>query len=1701
VLGATLVATPARAATLDSTASALSWGFKASWNNYIAAFGGTATATDGATANAGVITWPTTSSAFDPDTKAGNAVFGGTVRWQNPSHGIDITMTSPRVVLTADGTGELYYSTGAGEVLGATIGAVTVGAPTASGANSTVDVTGSSVTLTADGGSAFGGSYAAGTVVDDLSFALTYVTPSTALPTTVTLAPRTSTVVTGGNVELVARTTTGVAGSVEFFDGSTALATVAVASAAATYIATDVPSGARAYTAVFTPTVAADFSPSTSTVATVTASAKAGALSGNVSGATLEWGVSDYAQVGSAVPSVPAAAGTSGWKIATEGGPEAISPANGASLGFRLTGGTGSVNTTTGVGAISYPGSVTYSPYAAAAGSFTLSGFVLDLTSTTRGTLTAYISTKSTQVGTSVGATRVTLANFDVASLTSTAGAFTLTTAAPDFAGTVAAGTYSGAYTGAWPTGFISAMESTFRAFFYQSGTTQGNLNKPAKPITASFTATTPTTTALTVSSTSVVAGGAVLLAARVTTAVPGSVEFFDGDASLGTVAVASAAASLRVAGVSAGSHDYRGVFTPTSNAYGTSTGTVTVTTTTQASPLVGNVSGATLDWGVSDYAQVGSSVPSVPAVAGTSGWKISTEGGPEAISPANGASLGFRLTAGSGTADPATGVGAISYPGSVTYSPYGTVAGSFTLSGFVLTATSASEGKLTAYLSTKSSQTADAIGLSPVTLATFDIASLTGTSGSFVLTSATPDYEGTVAAGTYSGAYTSAWPTSFVNAMDASFRAFFYQSGTTQGNINKLPKPIAASYTAIAETDVTLSARSASVVTGGGAALTATVTSGVTGTVEFFEGETAVGSVAVTSGSGTYVVTGLTAGAHTYKAVFTPTNEAQYGISTSGTVTVNASAATAPLTGNVSGATLDWGFSDYAQVGASLPSVPAAAGTSGWKISTEGGPEAISPANGASLGFRLTGGTGSANPLTGVGAISYPGSVSYSPYSTMAGSFTLSHFTLETLSPTEGKLTAYFSSKSTPSASTAGATLVTLATFDISTLVGTSGSFALTSAAPDYAGTVAAGTYSGPYTAAWPASLVAAMEPSFRAFFYQSGTTQGNINKAPKVITAAYTATAAPTTTTLTASQTSGLQAGDTVRLTAKVPTAGAAGTISIALDGDVLGTGPAGTDLEVVTGKLAKGTHSAVATFTPTSTIAQSASSASVQLKVAAAGAIPAGSFSWGVYAPFNAYITGPIAHGSITTSNGASGQFTFQQASGGTYSDATERGTVKYRGAVRYYGHDGQLDQTLSNPVVRVDSATSGTLLITTGGNQVAFASLNLAGGTKSESSGAVRYAGVPTTLLSGGVAFFGGNYAVGTTLAPASFVIGSASSYTPAASTTSTSEDDEKWTAPATPPSTTGISTDDADSLVEGEEATFTAEGFEANEEGIRVVMYSTPTVLANDLKADANGSVSWTGRLPSGLTGEHTITFQGSVDRGLVVNIAPAVVETVGCPVSDATLTWGFKESFRSYISGSIANGEWTVSDGATYEVPNFGFASGTGGYDGETGEGLIGFTGSIEFTGHDGALDTTVANPQVRFIDADTAVILLDISGETQDGTATDQQAVEFVELDLSAAAVTNVDGAVTITDAPATLTSAGSAAFGTYETGEAFDAVTLAFTTPECAATPAVTEEPEEAPVAENEGGDLGWLVWVLAALLLVAIIVVVVLVVRRRK
>lgn len=455
-----------------------------------------------------------------------------------------------------------------------------------------------------------------------------------------------------------------------------------------------------------------------------------------------------------------------------------------------------------------------------------------------------------------------------------------------------------------------------------------------------------------------------------------------------------------------------------------------------------------------------------------------------------------------------------------------------------------------------------------------------------------------------------------------------------------------------------------------------------------------------------------------------------------------------------------------------------------------------------------------------------------------------------------------------------------------------------------------------------------------------------------------------------------------------------------------------------------------------------------------------VPGGSLRWAISTSFANYVAGPIAQGAIQVSGGATrsgGQFQFGQTVGGDYDASTGLGSVVYRGAVRFTGHHGVLDVTVSDPVVRVTSAGAATVYVTSGGAQVPFATLDLTRAARITANGAVTYSGAPATLTAAGRDRVLSGYS--TTLDPVTFTIGSAAA-APSGSTGTVAAAAvvKRATLPATPPASEGIDVDEQNlaALASGQPATVTASGFRPNEEGIKVVVYSTP-VLLDTVTADASGVATWSGALPAALEdGAHTLTFQGWVDRGLAFTLARATAAIGTCTVEGATLNWGYKESFRTYIEG-IAKGGWTLTDVA-YRYPDFVWENGAGSLDGTALTGLVTYGGSIAFTGHDGALNTTLGNARVELA-GDTGYLVFDVTGTTQAGESVDQQGVRLAEFPLADAAV--VDGALRLDAVATTLTEAGAAAFGTYQAGEQLDPVTAVIPVDTACGT-AVAEEPE---------------------------------------
>ena len=177
--------------------------------------------------------------------------------------------------------------------------------------------------------------------------------------------------------------------------------------------------------------------------------------------------------------------------------------------------------------------------------------------------------------------------------------------------------------------------------------------------------------------------------------------------------------------------------------------------------------------------------------------------------------------------------------------------------------------------------------------------------------------------------------------------------------------------------------------------------------------------------------------------------------------------------------------------------------------------------------------------------------------------------------------------------------------------------------------------------------------------------------------------------------------------------------------------------------------------------------------------------------------------------------------------------------------------------------------------------------------------------------------------------------------------------------------------------------------------------------------------------------------------------ASTVVADEMCEVTGWSMSWGFKESFRAYLSGAIANGEWGVDGEVSYATPLFAVDSPRGQIAPDGRSGSLDATGSMTFFGHEGLLDQTLSDPRVVLSGA-TAQIVFDVEGDTQAGQSVSARDVSFVSVDISSA---TIDGDTwSVTGAPTVLTEEGEAAFGTYPAGEPFDPVDLTVqTTPGC--------------------------------------------------
>ena len=212
--------------------------------------------------------------------------------------------------------------------------------------------------------------------------------------------------------------------------------------------------------------------------------------------------------------------------------------------------------------------------------------------------------------------------------------------------------------------------------------------------------------------------------------------------------------------------------------------------------------------------------------------------------------------------------------------------------------------------------------------------------------------------------------------------------------------------------------------------------------------------------------------------------------------------------------------------------------------------------------------------------------------------------------------------------------------------------------------------------------------------------------------------------------------------------------------------------------------------------------------------------------------------------------------------------------------------------------------------------------------------------------------------------------------------------------------------------------------------------------------------------------------------GVVLLLALPFVVGVAGPVAAAPttvaggeVTWGVKASFRSYVTGPVGQGTIEVSGGATSGADGaVTFPGATGSVDlvGPTLDVAVG--GGVRFVAHDGALDLRIADLRVVGTGA-TGTLLADVvSRDLATGVDSSFPDVALADLDLAAVTPVVVDGTTTWSGVPASLTTAGAAAFADfYPAGTSLDPLTVVTheTPPPTTSSPPTTGPPTTGPPA----------------------------------
>ncbi len=427
--------------------------------------------------------------------------------------------------------------------------------------------------------------------------------------------------------------------------------------------------------------------------------------------------------------------------------------------------------------------------------------------------------------------------------------------------------------------------------------------------------------------------------------------------------------------------------------------------------------------------------------------------------------------------------------------------------------------------------------------------------------------------------------------------------------------------------------------------------------------------------------------------------------------------------------------------------------------------------------------------------------------------------------------------------------------------------------------------------------------------------------------------------------------------------------------------------------------------------------------------------GDVSWGVRESFRKYIKGPIAKGSWKVSSPAkenNGSFIFP-IDKGFVTTGEVKGLIRSEGKVEFNGHGGLLKTIFEDPVVEMTSPRTAKLFTSMysqdpEGNpvkeldkEVYFADLEfrtapIASGTHVAEA----------RITEDGSQALSGFYDAGDALDPVTLTIKVKKAC---------------GTAPKPTPGDSG-----GDSSNSGKKPQPGRETDNGNSDNSRPGGGDSEAPAGGNAGGDPFGDAPWGADTPGNTDSDGGIVPPNapgaSGNAGGTKPVAAAPGQSASARtcngVSSGQVAWGVKQSFRSYIRGSIAKGGWRTS-GVRDNGGIFVFSGRSGSFDPDARAGTIATSGTVAFNGHKGKLDMKIRNPRV-VIKGNTGQLVANVTSSDTSGNPSNFGDVAIGTLQVTSLNATSsaVSGSANVV-----LTQAGSRAFAEfYPPGTAMDPV-----------------------------------------------------------